>query len=355
MKTLQTKQPGKLHHLSFEEIILQRCGAARSEVSTGAAFGVDVSVIDLPNGLAIAMTSDPLSLIPSLGLAESAWLSVHLMANDMATTGFAPMYAQFVLNLPAEFSTADFQTYWNYIHQYCKEIAVAITGGHTGFIEGQNSSIAGGGTFTTIAEKEQILTSAKANEGDVILVTRQAALTASSILAMSFPETVKNKTGKEVYEKACELFWQTSSLNDALTAVGKDVRLHDVTAMHDVTEGGVLGAVYELAVASNKGVRLYNEKIPVGEVQQHVCNLFDLDPRYVVGAGAMIITVKKETEQILTDRLQQQNISCTVIGEITAKEKGKKIIVNDEEEELIYLERDPYWNAFSESYKKGWR
>ena len=102
------KQPGKIHQHSFEEIILQRCGATRNEVSTGPSFGVDVSVIDLPNGLAMAMTSDPLSLIPSLGLQESAWLSVYLMANDMATTGFAPMYAQFVLNLPAQFSTEDF-------------------------------------------------------------------------------------------------------------------------------------------------------------------------------------------------------------------------------------------------------
>lgn len=352
---MSAKQPGKLQHHLIEEIILQQCGAVRSEVSTGAAFGVDVSVIDLPNGLAMAMTSDPLSLIPSLGLAESAWLSVHLMANDMATTGFAPMYAQFVLNLPAQFSTADFQTYWNHLHQYCKEIGVAITGGHTGFVEGQNSTIAGGGTFTTVAPKAQLLTSAKTNVGDVVLVTKQYALTATSILAMSFPETVKNKAGKEVYEKACELFWQTSSLNDALTAVGKEQRITDVTAMHDVTEGGILGAVYELAVAANKGVRLYNDKIPLGEVQQEVCSLFDLDPRYVVGAGAMIITVKKGAEQSVINRLQQQNIACTVIGEITAKEKGKKIVVNDVEEELIYLERDPYWNAFFEAYKNGWR
>jgi hydrogenase expression/formation protein HypE len=349
------KQPGKIHHHSFEEIILQRCGATRSEVSTGPAFGVDVAVIDLPNGLAMAMTSDPLSLIPSLGLQESAWLSVHLMANDMATTGFAPMYGQFVLNLPAQFSTDDFQTYWNHIHQYCEEIGVAITGGHTGFIEGQNSTIAGGGTFTTVALKEHILTSAKANENDVILVTKQAALTATSILAVSFPETVTNKLGKEIQQEASKLFWQTSSLKDALTAAGTETKFTEVTAMHDVTEGGILGAVYELAVASNKGVRLYNEQIPVGEVQQNVCALFGLDPRYVVGAGAMIITVKKGFELQVIDRLQKQNIACTVIGKITSKEQGKKIIVDDVAEELIYLERDPYWSAFFEAYKNGWK
>jgi hydrogenase expression/formation protein HypE len=77
---------GKIEHGDFDGIILPRCGAVRGEVLTGPAFGTDVSVVDLKNGLGLAMTSDPLSLIPSLGLQESAWLSVHLMANDMATT-----------------------------------------------------------------------------------------------------------------------------------------------------------------------------------------------------------------------------------------------------------------------------
>src|SRR5690606_17213236 len=105
------------------------------------------------------LTSDPLSLIPSLGLRESAWLSVQLMANDMATTGFAPMYGQFVLNLPATFSKPDFEAYWQHIHTFCTDIGIAVTGGHTGFIEGQNSTIAGGGTFITIAPKDKVLLS----------------------------------------------------------------------------------------------------------------------------------------------------------------------------------------------------
>lgn len=348
------KEPGKIHHHSFEEIILHHCGQTRSEVQTGPSFGVDVSVVDLPGGWAMAMTSDPLSLVSSLGLRESAWLSVHLMANDMATTGFAPMYGQFVLNLPAHFSAEDFKCYWNYIHQFCKETGIAITGGHTGFIEGQNSTVAGGGTFITVAPGQQLLTSSKAEAGNVLVVTKQCAMVSSSILAMSFPDTVRNKLGNEVWQKSCDLFYQTSSLNDALIAAGTEERFHEVTAMHDVTEGGVLGAVYELAVASGNGVRLYNEQLPVGDVQQQVCELFGIDPRYSVGAGAMIIAVKKGFEQKLLYRLNQQQVAASVIGELTAKENGRIIIEKGIEKDLIYLERDPYWNAFFDAFKKGW-
>src|SRR6478736_9209402 len=102
---------GKIHQSFFEDTILTQCGFPRKEVSTGPGFGVDVSVVDLPNGLAMALTSDPLSLIPTLGLRESAWLSVQLMANDMATTGIAPMYAQLVLNLPPDITAASFDQY----------------------------------------------------------------------------------------------------------------------------------------------------------------------------------------------------------------------------------------------------
>src|SRR3982751_1257473 len=149
---------GKIQNNFFKSRVFPYCGSPRTEVIIAPEFGVDVSIVNLNNGLAMAMTSDPLSLIPTLGLQESAWLSVQLMANDMATTGFAPMYAQFVLNLPTSLSANDFEQYWKYIHQYCERLGVAITGGHTGRFEALNSTVSGGGTMITIASGEDILT-----------------------------------------------------------------------------------------------------------------------------------------------------------------------------------------------------
>lgn len=348
-----SKELGKINANDFENIIFNNCGYNRSEVSVGPQFGVDVSVIDLPNGLAIAATSDPLSLIPSLGLQESAWLSVQLMANDMATTGFAPMYAQFVLNLPETFSTLEFNQYWQHIHSFAKEIGVAITGGHTGFIEGQNSTIAGGGTFFTIAPKNEILVSKKATVGNSILVTKQCAMSCTAILSMCFPETIKNKLGKEVYDEACSFFYKTTSLKDALTATANN--RNEITAMHDVTEGGVLGAIYEMATASGNGAIIYNDKLPVGNIQKEVCNLFSIDPRRSIGAGSMIIACKKGSEENVIERLKKENIDCTVVGKMVSKEDGIKITDGDKIEELTYLKEDPYWAAFFNAYKLGWK
>lgn len=349
------KQVGKIGRQQVESFLRNHCGHPRPEVVSGPAFGVDVAVIDLPGGQAMALTSDPLSLIPSLGLEESAWLSVHLMANDMATTGFAPQYGQFVLNLPAGFPKADFERYWAHIHRFASAIGLAITGGHTGFIEGQHSTIAGGGTFITVAPRNSILTASSAQVGDTILVTKSCALSATAILAMSFPQTVKMRAGITHYQEASASFYDTSSLPDALAAVGANHEHTDITAMHDVTEGGVLGAIHELAFAAGKGAVVDYDQLPIGEAQAAVCDVFALDPTRCVGAGSMIITCRPNATETVKTRLAARGIGCTAVGRIQPAAHGIHLLRNGALTTSIYQEEDPYWAAFFKAAQLGWK
>ena len=346
---------GKIDNEIFDEIIFPHRGFLREEVLTGPAYGVDVSVIDLGDGKGLAVSSDPLSLIASLGLRESAWLSVHLLTNDMATTGFAPQYAQFVLNLPPDLGKEAFQEYWQHISKLCEEIGVAITGGHTGKIHGQNSTIPGGGTMFLTAPVDEIITSSRAEPGDKIVVTKEAALVSSSILSMSFPETVKNKAGKEVFEQGCENFYRTSSLDDALAASELLKNNDELKAMHDVTEGGVMGAICEMAEASGCGFIVVNNQLPVKEVPRTICRLFDIDPRLSVGAGSMIIAVKPGSEFELINHLESKSIPATVVGQFTESSDGFTLIENDKEKPFVFNGKDPYWDAFFNAMKNGWK
>jgi hydrogenase expression/formation protein HypE len=349
---------GKMGHRQFEAWMKDRCGALRKEVTQGPAFGVDISVVDIGQGLALLSTSDPLSLIPSLGLQESAWLSVHLMANDMATSGHAPQYGQFVLNLPTTLGEADFQSYWEHVHRYCEEIGLAITGGHTGFIPGQNSTIAGGGTFSSVVPKDQVLLASGAQEGDSILLSKSAALSSAAILALSFPKKVVKHCGKETFLKAAEGFYRTSSLQEGLVAtkinarVGKKV----VTALHDVTEGGVYGAIYEMMVASGKGALIDDKALPIEATQQEVCRLFDLDPRYCIGAGSMVITCTAENEGLVINALQEDDIACTHVGQVQSASAGLMLQQGEGKiTPMTYYEKDPYWAAFFKAFQSGWK
>ncbi|HEY9005633.1 MAG TPA: AIR synthase family protein [Ohtaekwangia sp.] len=358
MDTLEATQfpdTGKIQNSFFKERIFPFCGAARREVMIGPEYGVDISLVSLPNGLAMAMTSDPLSLIPTLGLRESAWLSVQLMANDMATTGFAPQYAQFTLNLPTTLEVDDFEQYWRYIHEFCARLGIAITGGHTGRFEGLQSTVVGGGTMITLAPGEQIITSKGARPGDILIMTKQCALIATSILALSFPETVKKGCGAAVQQQAASLFYETSAVEAGLIAGEIHRHTFAVTAMHDVTEGGVLGAIIELAHASGCGVEVNGDNIPVGHAQQLIGKLFNIDPRFCVGAGSMIITVKPEILEPLLKKFASQKIQATVIGKITEPANGLILSEDGTQKMLQHPGADPYWNAFFQALQLGWK
>lgn len=346
---------GKIHVSEFEDFISGHCGFQRKEIVSGPKFGVDVSIAEIGEGKVLASCSDPLSLIPSLGLEESAYLSVHLAVNDMATMGFKPQFAQMVLNLSANLSQEDFKTYWKYIDGFAKEIELGITGGHTGFIEGQNSTIAGGITLQSILDREKYLVSDRAEEGDVLLITKTCAISSAAILALSFPETVIHKVGRESYLKASEDFWKISSLKDALVAVGNDLHRIGISAMHDVTEGGVLGAVYEMAIASGNGVLIEAKNIPLENAQTEVCKVFNLDSRYCIGAGSMLISCKKNAVSEVKKRLQESQIEVHEIGVFQEKDFGLKIIEKGEIQNLPYFEKDPYWKAFFTALKNGWK
>ncbi len=348
-------QSGKISSELFREIIQPQSGFKRSDIVTGPRFGVDTSVIDLGNGNALATSSDPLSLIPSLGLKESAWLSVHLLVNDMATTGFAPQYAQFVLNLPTDFPLDKFKIYWGHIHRICEELGIAITGGHTAQVPGQESTTPGGGTMFLQAPINEIITSDGAEPGDKIVVTKESALTASSILAMSFPETVQEECGKEIYEQGCKNFYRTSSLNDALEARKILAPNSELKAMHDVTEGGLLGGISEMAEASNCTFRVDSDKLPASEAPVKICELFEIDHRLCVGAGSMVMAVKAGQEETLVNHLNDQSIPAAVVGEMISKEEGNILVEDGKEESFEFDGNDPYWNAFFNAMEKGWK
>ncbi|MGV3764893.1 MAG: AIR synthase-related protein [Chitinophagaceae bacterium] len=347
---------GKFQKAFFEEHLYPRFGLHRPEVSVGPAFGVDVAIIDLPDNKGLAITSDPLSLIPSLGYRESAWLSVQLLVNDMATTGFAPMYAQFVLNLPQSLNENGFKEYWNWINHYCIQTGVAITGGHTCKIEGQHSTIAGGGTMFLTAPRKEILTSKGAEPGDALVLLGEPACSSTAILSLSFPETIAEKSGKEVQQKGADLFSKTSVIDPALCAAAFNAQYpRAVKAMHDVTEGGVYGAVFEMAFASGTGVELYAEKMPEAPVQQEICALFNIDPCISIGAGAMVLAADPDYAGMLVKHLAEAGVTATIIGNFRSDQEGKWLETNGERIRLPYPEKDPYWNAFFTAMKNGWK
>lgn len=293
----------------------------------------------------VIASTDPVSLIPSLGPKESAWLSVHALASDVATSGVPPRYALFDLNLPPSLSDELLRGYWRSIHTTCQDLGISIIGGHTGRFQGCDYTIVGGSTMFAIGKQNSYVTSDMALAGDDLIATKSAAIEATSILARSFPRTVEKHLGRNILEKAQNLIRKVSVVEDALTASSVGLRQYGVTAMHDVTEGGILSATLEMANASRLGAVVESESIPIVNEVNEVCHLFRIDPSFALGQGSLIVASRPAHTQEVMKVLRRRGIPASIIGRLM-KQRMYEIRIKGKMRRLAYPREDPYWRAY---------
>src|SRR3990172_8518247 len=345
---------GKPQRRVLAQTVFRQTGAWNSEVVRGPRPGVDCSVLRLGRGRVMIASTDPVSFIPSLGPEESAWLSVHAVASDVATSGVPPRFALFELNLPPSLSDELLGRFWKSAHTTCKNLGISIIGGHTGRFQGCDYTVVGGSTMFAVGKEGAYVTSDMARAGDDLIATKSAAIEAPSILARSFPRTVEKHLGRGILEKAKGLFKKISVVEDALTASSVGLRQKGVTAMHDVTEGGVLSAVLEMADASGLGVSVDSESIPIMNEVSEVCRLFRIDPKFALGQGSLIVASRPARTQEVTKALRQRGIPASIIGRLT-KNRRSIMTVKGKMLRLAYPRQDPYWRAYWNGVKRRLR
>ncbi len=347
---------GKFNRFTLHRLIYSHLGRKRKKILVGPNFGVDNSVQRLSDGKVLIATCDPISLIPELGAQNSAWLSVHLLASDLTTSGVMPQYGIFDLNLPPQMSNSEFQQYWASFDTECKKLGISIVGGHTGRYQGCDYTIIGGGVLYAVGEADKYLTSSMARNGDQIILTKGAAVETTAILTRVFPKTVKRALGASLFEKAWESLSHVSTVKDALAAVSIGIHGKGVTAMHDATEGGVISAVTELAYASNLGAELTLTNIRISEETEKICKLFSIDPLRSLSEGSLILTCNPEHTQRLLNRLRRADVNPQVIGRLTSKTHQIHVLSKDRKRLPVQYPRfDPYWRAYLHATQAEWK
>lgn len=345
----QMPEIGKVSQEIFDEIILSQLGRHRPSVLVGPRHGVDVGVVDLGNNQVMVTTTDPIFVVPPYGWERSGWFAIHILASDAATSGLAPNYITVDLNMPLSMNRDDFEILWGVMHQECDKIGMSIISGHTGRYEGCEYPMIGGATVICIGPKDQYVTPAMARPGDLVIITKGAAIEASGLFAVTFPDKVAQRYGENVAREAENIFWQMSVVNDALTAVKAGVRENGITAMHDATECGVWGGLFEVAQASKVGMVIDKEKIIVQEVVQKVCDLFEIDPFSSISEGTLIITCRPHKAQEVVQRLTDQGILSSIVGEIVDAEQGMNYWEKGKKNQLQHPKVDPFWGAFGKA------
>jgi hydrogenase expression/formation protein HypE len=350
---MKSKLPdiGKISPEVFEELIYPRLGKKRDSVIVPPCSGVDVGVVEI-GGQAVAITTDPVVIVPEYGWERAAWFAIHILASDIVTSGLKPTYFSIDLNLPMEITSDQLETMWTVMHKECEKLGMAVVCGHTARYENCHYPMVGGATVLAVGPIDSYVTPAFARAGDHIIITKGPAIESSGIFAAMFPDRITEAFGKEFSDKSQDIFYKMSVVEDAMTAITVGVRDKGVTSMHDATECGIWGGVYEIAEAAGLGAVLDKDAIVVEDGVFEICELFGIkDPYAAISEGTLIITCRPDYSDEVVKVLVNKGITASIVGELTPQEKGIVVIEGGKERPFEHPRVDPFWDAFYNSLK----
>lgn len=346
--------PGKVNKDLFDDVIFPRLGAPDSSVLVGPCHGVDAAIVRVAPGLVMGVTTDPFFVLPELGWERAGWFAIQIVASDLATTGLVPSQIAIDLNLPLDAGRRELEPLWDAVDQACRRIGLAIVTGHTARYVGCSWPTIGAATAWAFGPEDRFLTPTMARVGDLVLVTKGAAIETTGVFGTVFAPHVEAALGAPLAQRAARRFWEASCVADARAAVSVGVREDGVTTLHDATERGIDGGLVEIARASGVGLRIDREAIPVPEDVQAVAGLFGFDPFAASSEGTLLLTCRPGRAEAVLNALAGEGIPAAVIGECRPVADGLVVLEGGNPRELTAPVVDPYAEAFDRAWAAGW-
>ncbi|NLM13751.1 MAG: AIR synthase [Epulopiscium sp.] len=300
---------GKVPPYLLRELVLNTIKNQRNEIILGPGIGEDCSAICLKDDEIFLVSTDPIT-----GAVEDAgYLAVHVSCNDIASSGGEPIGILLTILLPETASKDQLHRIMKDAEKAANEVNIEIIGGHTEITDAVNRPVISSTAIGKV-HKDQIVYTNNAKVGQDIIMTKWAGLEGTAILAKDYEKALLSHFSKEFLERA-------QSLNKSLSVVpeGRIAAQYGATSMHDATEGGILGAIWEIAEASHVGVELFLDEIPVKEETEEICKHFGISPYKLISSGCMVITAFEG--QKLVDMLKKHHIDAKIIGKITHKDR----------------------------------
>ena len=343
---MSEQRTGKATPELFERLILRRLGASDPDVLTPPRHGVDIGVVRVAPGVAMALTTDPVFVVPAYGWERAAWFAVHILASDAATSGLPLRWIAVDLNLPPELDDEGLAALWDAFHRTCADLGIAVVTGHTARYDGCAWPMVGGATCMALGPDDAYVTPEMARPGDAVVVTKGAAIEATALFAATFPDRLAAGVGDDVVRAGDALFESMTVVPEAVLARTFGLRDDGVTSMHDATEGGVLGGLLEVASASGLGLRVDRDAIPVRPEVRAICDHVGIDPYISISEGSLIATVRPERAEAFVAALAAAAIDAAIVGELLPAEAGRVLLVDGREGPLVHPGLDPFWAAF---------
>ena len=314
---------GKVSETILKRSIFKQIHTKRDEVLLGAGVGEDCAAMKLAPGEVFVISTDPITgTVKDVGM-----LAIQITANDLASSGAEPVGVMLTVLLPEEIEEEDIREMMRQAEEACARFHIQVMGGHTEVTRAVNQpviSVTGVGKV----REDRLVSTAGAKPGQDILVTKWIGIEGTSIIAKEKERELKGHFSESFVETAKGFDQYLSVLPESRIAVE-----HGVSAMHDVTEGGIYGALWEVAEASGIGLEIDLKAIPIRQETVEICEYFELNPYYLISSGCMLMAAERGHD--LVREPQAAGIPAAVIGK-AVEGKARRIWNGGEES---YLER----------------
>lgn len=312
---------GKVPENVLKRSVFKQIHTKRPEVLLGAGVGEDCAALKLAADETLVMSTDPIT-----GTAQDiGTLAIQITVNDLASSGAEPVGVMLTVLLPEKVREAKLKLIMSQVEEACKKASVQVIGGHTEVtpvVSQPVISVCGVGKV----KDGKLVSTAGARPGMDILVSKWIGIEGTSILAKEKEEELSSRFSTSFIDKAKNLDVYISVLSEAAVAVQSGV-----SAMHDVTEGGIFGALWEMAEASGVGLEIDTKKIPIRQETVEICEFFGINPYKLISSGCMLMAAEDGNK--LVRELEKAGIPASIIGKAT--EGNDRVLLNGDERRFL--------------------
>ena len=320
---------GKVPENVLKRSVLKQIHTKRPEVVLGADVGEDCAAVKLAPDETLVLSTDPIT-----GTAQDiGTLAIQITANDLASSGAEPIGVLLTILLPPKMREIALKRIMSQVEEACAKVGIQIMGGHTevtAVVKQPVVTVCGVGKVKDgkliVEPYEYYDKDASFTCGMDILVTKWIGIEGTAILAKEKEEELLTRFSAPFVEKAKRFDEYISVLSEAAVAVRSGV-----SAMHDVTEGGIFGALWEMAEASGVGLEIDLKKIPIRQETVEVCEFFGINPYKLISSGCMLMAATDGNA--LVRELEKAGISATIIGKAT--EGNDRVLINEDERRFL--------------------
>lgn len=312
---------GKVPETVLKRAVLGQIHNRREEVLLSASVGEDCAAVAVGDDEILVMSTDPITgTVQDIGN-----LSIQITMNDLASAGAEPFGVMLTVLLPERISEQKLHRMIQQAEEACAKVNVQIMGGHTEVTKAVNQpliSVVGVGK----AKKGRLITTAGARAGMDLIVTKWVGIEGTSIIAKEKEAELLEHFSQSFIDQAKSFDQMLSVLPESAVAVK-----YGVEAMHDVTEGGIFGALWEMAEASGVGLEVDLKKIPIRQETIEVCEFFGINPYELISSGCMLMAAADGNT--IVRELEKQGIHAVVIGKATRG--NDRILYSDNENRYL--------------------